>query len=104
MPIAFHLTLLAKDKIGYHNLCKLSSIGYTEGFYYYPRVDFETLAQYKEGLICLSGCIESPIAHKALTSSRDTLVECAKEYHALTIRQIQRLLCMSRLQTKKKTA
>ena len=40
---AYHLTLLAKNVQGYHNLCKLSSIGYLEGFYYFPRVDHEVL-------------------------------------------------------------
>lgn len=78
-----HLTLIAKNKTGYQNLCKLTSIGYTEGFYYYPRIDFETLSRYKEGLICLSGCLESPISLAALNSPQDTFVSLVKEYKTL---------------------
>ncbi|MHB8906406.1 MAG: DNA polymerase III subunit alpha [Melioribacteraceae bacterium] len=57
-----HLLLLAKNEIGYKNLIKLSTIGYTEGFYYRPRIDFEMLAKYSEGLICTSACPAGPIA------------------------------------------
>ncbi len=57
-----HLLLLAKNEIGYKNLIKLSTIGYTEGFYYRPRIDFEMLNKYKEGLICTSACPAGPIA------------------------------------------
>jgi DNA polymerase-3 subunit alpha len=56
----YHVVLLAKDVKGYKNLCVLSSLGYTEGFYYVPRIDFELLEQHSEGLICLSGCIHGP--------------------------------------------
>lgn len=52
-----HLVLLAKNNTGYKNLCKLVSKGFTEGFYYRPRIDMELLDQYKEGLIALSACI-----------------------------------------------
>lgn len=55
----FHLTLLSKDLTGYHNLCKLVSRAYLEGFYFKPRIDFELLQEYSEGLICLSGCLSS---------------------------------------------
>jgi DNA polymerase-3 subunit alpha len=48
------ITLLAKNKEGYRNLCKLSSIGFLEGFYYQPRIDKEVLSAHKEGLLCLS--------------------------------------------------
>lgn len=72
---SFHLTVLAKNKQGYHNLCKLSSIGYLEGFYYHPRIDREILKQYREGLICLSGCLNSHIAYEALNAPRERLVE-----------------------------
>lgn len=58
---ANHLLLLAKNETGYRNLVKLSSIGYTEGFYYRPRVDHETLTQYAEGLIATSGCLAAEI-------------------------------------------
>lgn len=77
---SYHLTLLAKNSQGYHNLCKLSSIGYLEGFYYHPRIDFEVLKQYSEGLICLSGCSNSLIAEKALNGSHEALLEVIKQY------------------------
>jgi len=56
-----HLTLLASNEAGYHNLMKLVSIGYTEGFYHRPRIDKEVLQKHSEGLICLSGCLSSEI-------------------------------------------
>jgi DNA polymerase-3 subunit alpha len=74
-PVAYHLTVLAKNQIGYHNLCKLVSYGYTEGFYYYPRIDFDTLSRHKEGLICLSGCVQSPIAQACLNGSYEIITE-----------------------------
>lgn len=80
MRTSFHLVLLAKNKQGYHNLCKLSSIGYLEGFYYNPRIDEECLKQYSEGLICLSGCINSRLAHEVLHGSRDSLLAQIKWY------------------------
>jgi DNA polymerase-3 subunit alpha len=58
-----HLTLLAANERGYHNLIKLVSIGYTEGFYHRPRIDKEVLASHSEGLVCLSGCLSGEIAH-----------------------------------------
>ena len=53
----YHLILLAKNLKGYHSLCKLASIAYTEGFYDRPRIDHELLAKYKEGLIVCSACL-----------------------------------------------
>ena len=52
-----HLTLLAETTAGYHNLVKLCTLGYLEGYYYKPRVDYELLERYADGLICLSGCM-----------------------------------------------
>jgi len=52
-----HLLLLCENEIGYHNLCRLSTLGYTEGFHYKPRVDDDLLAQHSEGLIATSACI-----------------------------------------------
>ncbi|MBE9484632.1 MAG: DNA polymerase III subunit alpha [Bacteroidetes bacterium] len=56
-----HLILLAKNKKGYHNLSKLSSIGYLEGFYYTPRIDKELLREYSEGLMASSACLGGEI-------------------------------------------
>src|SRR3989339_2071154 len=57
-----HLVLLAKNNIGYKNLMKLSTIGHIEGFYYRPRIDFETLQKYSEGLICTTACPAGPVS------------------------------------------
>lgn len=53
----YHLVVLAKNNTGYQNLKKLSSIGYLDGFYYKPRIDFETLTKYSEGLIVSTACL-----------------------------------------------
>ena len=57
----YHLVLLAEDQTGYHNLIKIVSKGFTEGFYYRPRVDIELLEQYHEGIIALSACLAGEI-------------------------------------------
>ncbi|WP_027481138.1 DNA polymerase III subunit alpha [Deinococcus pimensis] len=57
----FHLTLLARDFEGYQNLCRLSSAGYLEGYYYKPRIDRELLAQHSKGVIALSGCLGAEV-------------------------------------------
>ena len=58
-----HLVLLAKNNTGYRNLIQMVSRGYTEGFYYKPRVDFEEIKKHAEGLICLSACLAGDIPH-----------------------------------------
>lgn len=80
---SYHLVLLAKDQKGYQNLCKLSSLGYVEGFYYNPRIDKELLQQYCEGLICLSGCLSSQLAALVLEESREALRREIEWHHAL---------------------
>ena len=62
----YHLILLCENDIGYRNLLKIVSIGFTEGFYYKPRVDYETLNKYSEGLICLSACLAGEIPRELL--------------------------------------
>src|SRR3954453_13703432 len=64
-----HLTLLAADNTGYSNLVKLSSLGYLEGYYYKPRVDWELLERHSAGVIALSGCLSGRVC-KALEESR----------------------------------
>jgi len=64
-----HLTLLAADNTGYSNLIALSSLGYLEGYYYKPRVDWELLERHSSGLIALSGCLSGRVC-KALDESR----------------------------------
>jgi len=58
---ARHLVLLAKNEQGYKNLIKLVSLGYTEGYYYRPRIDYPLLKEHTEGLICLSACLGGDI-------------------------------------------
>src|SRR3989338_2531212 len=60
----FHLVLLAKNLTGYKNLMKLTTASHLEGYYYKPRVDFDLLEKYHEGIIALSGCLngEIPVA------------------------------------------
>ena len=79
---AYHLVLLAKNDEGYHNLCRLTSIGYVEGFYYYPRIDKEVLQKYSKGLICLSACLSSQVAEAAMKSEAALLDEI-KWHHDL---------------------
>ena len=57
----YHLILLAENNKGYENLMKIVSIGFTEGYYYRPRVDYETLVKYHEGLICASACLAGEV-------------------------------------------
>ncbi len=64
-----HLTLLAETNEGYSNLIKLSSLGYLEGYYYKPRVDWELLDQHSAGLVALSGCLSGRVC-KALEEGR----------------------------------
>lgn len=57
-----HLVLLAENNVGYNNLMKIVSKGFTEGFYYKPRVDIEVLEQYHEGIIALSACLAGEVS------------------------------------------
>ena len=69
-----HLTLLASDNTGYANLVKLCSLGYLEGYYYKPRVDWELLERHARGLIALSGCLSGRVS-RALSEHRDADAE-----------------------------
>ncbi|MBN1394863.1 MAG: DNA polymerase III subunit alpha [Pirellulales bacterium] len=62
----YHLTLLARDRAGFRNLVKLSSLAFLEGFYFKPRIDKESLAAHREGLICLSGCVSGELSRTLL--------------------------------------
>ncbi len=75
-----HLILLAKDKQGYKNLSKLSTLGHTEGFYYKPRIDLELLRKYREGLVCTSACAGGIIAPHLINNNYDKAREIAKTY------------------------
>ena len=73
----YHLILLAKNNKGYQNLSKLVSIGFTEGYYYKPRIDLEVLEKYHEGLICLSACLASSINQAILNGDMEKAEEIA---------------------------
>jgi len=75
-----HLVLLAETLEGYHNLIKLVSAGYTEGFYYKPRIDKELLAQHAKGLIGLSSCLKGEVAEGLSHSQERKAVEAAAAY------------------------
>ena len=66
-----HLILLAKDNNGYKNLAKLVSLGYTEGFYYKPRIDKEILEKYHEGLVCCSACLAGEVNQAILRNDME---------------------------------
>jgi len=75
-----HLVLLAKNELGYKNLIKLSSIAHAEGFYYKPRIDFEILKQYYEGIVCLSACPVGVIADYLVMKNYDKAKAVCKDY------------------------
>ena len=78
-----HLILLAKNEIGYKNLIKLCSIGHTEGYYYKPRIDWEVLEKYHEGLICTTACPAGIISAPILNGEIDKAKKIAAEYKEL---------------------
>ena len=72
-----HLVLLAKNNEGYRNLSKLVSIGFTKGFYYKPRIDYDTLARYSGGLIALSACLSGDIPQLILQNNEPAAMQLA---------------------------
>ena len=78
-----HMVLLAKDLQGYRNLVKIVSIAHMDGFYYKPRIDFETLSKYSEGLIALSGCLAGTVSKPLLENNYGLALENAKKYSEL---------------------
>ncbi len=83
VSVGYPLVLLAKNKKGYRNLCQLSSIGYLEGFYYFPRIDKETLAKHAEGLICLSGSFNALIPTLAIQDEDESLLKEVQWYQSI---------------------
>ena len=77
---ANHLVLLAETNEGYHNLIKLVSAGYTEGFYYKPRIDKELLARHAKGLIGLSSCLKGEVASEIRTGRERKALEAAAQF------------------------
>ncbi len=79
----YHLVLLARDLTGYRNLVKLSSLGYTEGFYTRPRIDRELLAAHSEGLIVSSACLAGEVSQHLMNGRMDQAREAAGWYAEL---------------------
>jgi len=75
-----HLVLLARNRTGWHNLMKLVSKGYLEGYYYNPRLDKELLRECMEGLTCLSGCISGEVPHLLRTEGLTAAEGAARDY------------------------
>ncbi|HIF95382.1 MAG: DNA polymerase III subunit alpha [Myxococcales bacterium] len=78
-----HLLLLAMDARGYQNLMALVSKAYLEGFYYKPRIDWELLETYHQGLICTSGCLSAPVPRSILANEPDTAWTMAEDFKRL---------------------
>jgi DNA polymerase-3 subunit alpha len=76
----FHLILLAKDLVGYRNLCRLVTDAHVDGYYYKPRIDREHLAKYSEGLVGLSACLGGEIPRSLEIEDWDTARRLASEY------------------------
>ena len=75
-----HLILLAKNKQGYKNLSKLSTLGHTEGFYYKPRIDLELLREYSQGLICTTACAGGIVSSHLINNDYDKARETAIKF------------------------
>ena len=79
----YHLIILAKNKVGYHNLMRLASLGYVDGFYYKPRIDRETLEKYHEGLIISTACLGGEVPQHIMNERWDALDETITWYKNL---------------------
>ena len=76
----YHLILLAENNKGYENLCKIVSKGFVDGFYYKPRVDYEVLEEFHEGIICLSACLAGEVQRHLARENYEAGKEAALKY------------------------
>ena len=76
----YHLVLLAENNVGYANLTKIVSRGFTEGYYYKPRVDMEVLNRYHEGIIALSACLAGEVQRYIMKGLLDEAKKAARKY------------------------
>ncbi len=79
----YHITILAKNNIGYHNIIKISSRAFTEGYYVKPRVDHDLISQHSEGIIVLSGCLNGEVSQALLRNDYSTALK-----HAAAMQEI----------------
>ena len=79
----FHLVLLCENQTGYKNMCWLSSLAFEEGMYYKPRIDYELLEKYHEGIICLSACIAGELPQLLMAGKDEEAEELVLRYKNL---------------------
>lgn len=79
----YHLILLAENNVGYHNLMKIVSRSFTEGFYYKPRVDKDLLKKYNEGIIATSACMAGEVARRICENNYKGAKKAAIEYESI---------------------
>jgi len=79
----YHLVLLVKDKTGYQNLIKLTSVAWCKGRYVHPRINWELLKEHHEGLICLSACLGGEVLQNLLNGNKEKAFSVAKQYKEL---------------------
>jgi DNA polymerase-3 subunit alpha len=77
-----HITVLSENLEGYHNLMRLNSAAWVDGFYYHPRIDFDLLSRHCKGLIVLSGCLKGELAQTAIEKGVDAACQTAIKYEA----------------------
>ena len=80
---SYHLIMLAKNMDGYHNLIKLSSKAYIEGFYYKPRIDHELIEQYREGIVCCSACLGGEVPQAIMEGKPEEAERIAAWYKSI---------------------
>ena len=75
----YHITILAKNNVGYHNIIKMSSMSFLQGYYGKPRIDHELIAEHSEGIIVLSGCLNGEVSQALLRNDYDFALKAAKK-------------------------
>ena len=78
----YHLVLLAENNTGYANLSKIVSRGFTEGYYYKPRVDMEVLEEFHEGIIALSACLAGEVPRYIQKGLPEEAIKCSLKYQS----------------------
>lgn len=79
----YHLILLCENETGYRNLMKMVSLAFTDGFYNKPRIDYELMEHYHEGLICLSACMSGEVPKRILSDDDNGALEKALYYQSV---------------------